>query len=352
MTTVAYRQFGLWDRVEELVDRAPSWRALRVHGLHLIAARTRGARGDLVPADILAERRHTAIVSMAARAVLARVRDAYGGELLLMKGPEVAAKYPDPSDRPFHDLDLLADDADAAQASLMDAGFVELADRTRYAGAQHLAPLLWPKFPLVIELHRRPNSPPWLPRASAATVFSHATASSSGVDGLLAPDPAAHALLLAAHGWAHDPLGCVRDLVDIAATMHGADRSRMAALARDWGWDRMWRVVVAVIDHVVADDVSPWATRLWARHLPSARDRTVLENQLARLAAPVSSLPARRAPVGVVGALYRIVTPADDERWAQKLRRSRLSVRHALMEKSKHEQRLKRSQNALRSPVS
>jgi Uncharacterised nucleotidyltransferase len=351
VTASTHPRLALWDRVEELIDRAPSWRALRAHRLHLIAARVRGTRGEPVPADVLAERRHAAIVSMAARAVLERARRAYGGGLLVMKGPEVAALYPDPSDRPFHDLDLLAENADAAQASLVKAGFIELADRTRYLGAQHLAPLLCPKFPLVVELHSRPNNPPWLPRVSAASVLSHAIVSSTGVDGLLAPDPAAHALLLAAHGWAHDPLGCIRDLVDVAATMHGADRSRTAALARDWGWDRMWNVVVAVTDHVLADDPSPWATRLWARHLLTARDRRVLENQLARIAAPICSLPARRAPAGVAGAVCRIVTRADDERWAQKLRRSRLSVRHALMEKSEHEQHLMRSEDALRSTV-
>ncbi len=39
------------------------------------------------------------MISMAAPLLLRRARAAYDGELMLMKGPEVAARYPHPSDR-------------------------------------------------------------------------------------------------------------------------------------------------------------------------------------------------------------------------------------------------------------
>ena len=45
-----------------------------------------------------------------------------------MKGPEVAAHYPVPSDRPFGDLDLLVEDPEAAQRALIAAGFVEFGE--------------------------------------------------------------------------------------------------------------------------------------------------------------------------------------------------------------------------------
>jgi hypothetical protein len=38
----------------------------------------------------------------------------------------VAAHYPVPPDRPFRDLDLIVDDARAAQAAFVAAGFLEL----------------------------------------------------------------------------------------------------------------------------------------------------------------------------------------------------------------------------------
>ena len=49
-------------------------------------------------------------------------------ELILMKGPEAAARYPDPALRPFCDLDFLVDDPAAAHRALMAAGFVEVGD--------------------------------------------------------------------------------------------------------------------------------------------------------------------------------------------------------------------------------
>ena len=42
--------------------------------------------------------------------------------MVLMKGLEVGAYYPDPGLRPFRDLDLLVDDAERAQQALIEAG--------------------------------------------------------------------------------------------------------------------------------------------------------------------------------------------------------------------------------------
>jgi len=329
------RQLILWDRVEELIDRAPGWEALRVHRLHLLAARIRHRRGEALPPSIAAEWRRAALTSLAARTVLERIRDAHGGRLLLMKGPEVAASYPDPADRPFRDLDLLLDDPESAQADLIAAGFVEIGA----GSAHHLPALFWPELPLLIELHRRPKSPPSLPRLGAGSIFAAAIPSRTGVDGVLAPDPAAHALLLAAHSWSHDPLRRLRDMIDIAATIAATDRSLIAARADEWGWRHLWSVTASATDAVLADDRLPRMLGPWARHLLAARDRRVVEHQLSRLLAPLCSLPPSRAPGGVIGGIREIVARRNDERWTQKLRRVRWAISDALMAESTHELR-------------
>src|SRR5436305_881331 len=96
--------------IERLVETAPSLEALRKHRLHLAAARLWRSRGRKVPADFVADERAAAVRAMLAGRILGKVRSAYGGDLMLLKGPEVAAHYPAPSDRPFRDLDLLAED--------------------------------------------------------------------------------------------------------------------------------------------------------------------------------------------------------------------------------------------------
>jgi Uncharacterised nucleotidyltransferase len=330
----------LEERVERLIDHAPSVAALRAHRLHLAAARIWRARGTVAPESLLETERLAELMAVAAPVLLERARAAYDGRLLLMKGPEVAAGYAHPADRVFRDLDLLADDASAAQRALLDAGFVEFDDPDAYADTQHLCPLFWPGLPLVIEVHRHPNQPAWLPAARVAEIFECSTPSATGVDGLLAPVPELHALLLVAHSWINHPLGRMADLLDLATILGPGDRSEAERLARRWGWDGMWRVTLAASDAVFGNDPQPRSFSLWARHLGAVRDRTVLENHFARIAAPVCALPPRRLPGAMACVLRGTATRRQDERWANKLRRSRLAVAHAFMPKSSHEQRL------------
>jgi hypothetical protein len=295
-----------------------------------------------VPTDLLNQERWAAMVSMGAPVLLKRAGAAYGGQLMLMKGPEVAARYRHPSDRGFYDLDLLADDAAAAQAALLAAGFVQFGDPTGYRNPQHLCPLIWPGIPLIIELHRRPGYPPWLPPLNVLNLFNDAVPSvTAASDGLLAPSPEAHALLLAAHSWTHQPLGRLGDLLDIAVISRGSGRGRVDELARAWGWEPMWRVVHAVAEAVLCDDnARPMSLSTWGRHLRSARQRTVLEGHLARIAAPASALPVRLTPRAVAQVMRSTASRRDDEPWTDKFRRSRLAVAHAFMEVSAHDRHL------------
>ena len=117
---------GPWRRIEEIVNGGASADELRIHRLHLIAARVWAAQGRTIPAALQVEQRLAAARAMAAPALLEKMRAAYSGPLMLHKGPELAARFPDPLERPFRDLDLIAEDPAAAQDALLAAGFVEV----------------------------------------------------------------------------------------------------------------------------------------------------------------------------------------------------------------------------------
>jgi Uncharacterised nucleotidyltransferase len=330
----------MWARLAELVGRTSSTQALRAHGLHLFAARQWRVAGRRVPADLREDERQAAMLAMAAPLLLERVRSVYRGRLLLMKGPEAAACYPDPNTRCYRDLDLLVDDPPALQRALVASGFMEGGHRQTYEDAQHLRPLAWPGLPLVVEVHRRPNCPPWLRPPPVDELMGLAVTSATGINGLLAPAPAAHALLLAAHSWAHRPLGRLRDLVDVAAVLSHTDRELALELACRWGWEGMWGTTLAAADAILADARRPLWLRLCGRHLQLVRDRTVFEDHLLRVAAPVCAMPRWRVPRSMSVGLAEVASRSAEESWAEKLHRSRLAIAHAFMDKSTHERSL------------
>jgi Uncharacterised nucleotidyltransferase len=329
----------LWERIDEIVDGAASVRALRMHGVELMAARAFRARGREVPAELLADERGAAMMAMAAPVLLGRARAAYDGSLVLMKGPEVAACYPDPAVRPFRDLDLLVDDAEAAQRALVAAGFVEVGDPANYEGIHHLRPLAWPDLPLAIELHRETNHPTWIRLPVTAELLEMTQPSATDVAGLLAPVPAAHALLLAAHGWAHQPLRRLLDLIDVAVVLGEEDRRLAVELARRWGLERMWRTTIAATDALLRGRGRALSLRVWGRHLASVRERTVLETHLARWADPACGWPQAGArPLGA--ALITFIgaaQPRGAERWTDAVGRTSLAVANAFRAQSRHD---------------
>ena len=97
----------------------------------------------------------------------------------------------------------------------------------------NLCPLVWPGIPLIVEVHRRANAPAWLPQLEASDILETGVPSTTGLDGLLAPSPAAHALILVAHSWAHYPVGRLRDVLALAVVLTGEERRRVRELARD-----------------------------------------------------------------------------------------------------------------------
>jgi hypothetical protein len=327
----------LWDKVDELIARAPTDDDLRSHRLEVLAAHRLRARGLPVPADFVSLERSAAIVEMSAALVLKRVRAAYDGPAIVLKGPEVAARYPDPGLRSYGDIDVLVPDAVAVHRTLLGAGFGLVGDPDLYIDIHHLRPLLAEGLPVALEVHSRPKWLEPLRPPAFEVLVETATPSATGVEGMLTLPPEPHALLLAVHSWAHEPLRRLRDIIDIAAMTSGADRDEIRRLSRSWRVERLWLTTVAVVDSVFGDRPTPWALRLWAQNLDRARERTVLENHLQRWLSDFWAMPVATAAVRLPRTLVDEVKPEGGEGWRAKLSRSALALRNAARPRSHHD---------------
>ena len=109
--------------------------------------------------------------------LLRRVREVCSGPIVLMKGPEVGARYPDPALRPCKDLDLLGREPDGVQRALRAAGFLPTGTPHLYEGIHHLRPLYLPGLPVTIEVHARPKWPTHMTAPPAAELIEAAVPS-------------------------------------------------------------------------------------------------------------------------------------------------------------------------------
>jgi hypothetical protein len=297
-----------WPRLERLIDANPRLGDLHAHRIELPAARRWRELGTPIPDELREHELSAAVVAITAPILLERVRAAYDGTIVLVKGPEIATRYPDPALRSFGDVDLLVDAPEVARDALLAAGFTRSERRQELQIPDyHLEPLVSPGLPVEVELHRTPNFPRRLATPRQDVFFRHLQPSATGVEGISTLPPAAHAVVLAVHSWCHIPLGRVRDMVDLAALLPEVDRDEALAVARS---------------------------------LRQVRDRTVVEAHLEDWVSSYWILPPARAVVASATALAREVMPREDETWASKLRRSRLAVSHAFMRKSQHDRAL------------
>jgi Uncharacterised nucleotidyltransferase len=331
----------LWSSVDVVIDAAPSIADLRAHGLELLAARRRRSLGLPVPEELVADERRGAARALAAVLLLERVVDVLGVSPILVKGPEIAARYPAPTLRRFGDIDLLVEDPSTAQRSLLAAGFREIGDPQLFRDIHHLRPLVWPGVPLALELHSEPKwIRPW--RAPPyADIAERSGPAACGVDGVLAPSRADHAVLVAVHSWAHEPLRRVSDLIDVAV-LTGGDHRGPETSAERMGVSRVWATTASAVEATLFAGRKTFASRTWARDLATARGRTVLESHLARLFSPFGAQPPFAACLTALAAAGDIVLPAPDEAWPRKLRRARAALRHAGDSRSEHDRALGR----------
>ncbi len=333
----------LWDAVDRLVGTLPPELA-RDHGLGPLAARRARLRGDPMPAELAREERAAQAAALVAPILLARARDAYPGPLLLVKGPELARRYPDGARR-FGDLDLVAGDADEAQAALLAAGFrrqerdwpPEGYDEDRHPH-YHLHPLEWPGLGLRIEIHKHVKWPEGLSPPRNEELFEAAIPSLVGVDGLLAPEPHHHAVVLASHAWGEIPMRKLRELVDVLAFADG-ERAELRRVATRWGIERGLDSTLAVADWLLFGTPEPRLVRLWARYLRELREPTVLEMHLQEWLSPFWLAPPRVALRKSLQAVGRDLRPWPNQSWHAKLRQAARALLHPLSPKSVHDRR-------------
>ncbi len=268
--------------------------------------------------------------------MLERVLASVDRPVVLMKGPEVAAWWANPLTRPYRDLDLLVEDSERAWRRLRQAGFEPTGDPELYVDIHHLRPLVWPGLPLVVEVHHQPK---WIEGIAPPTaeLLETAVPSATGIPGLLALEPARHAIALAVHAWAHVPLGRLGRLVDVAALSQGADAGALGSIAASWHVERPWKVTSATLESLFHGGRRPLVGHVWARHLWSARERTVLERHLQQWLAPFSTHPPR----GAVRAARRQVAHQfaldEGETRLEMLRRSGRAATHLFQRQSDHD---------------
>jgi Uncharacterised nucleotidyltransferase len=326
----------IWAAVDALLARADG-PALVFHRLEPLAARRLRALGREVPEELVETERLSAAFSLAGTVHLTRARQAVEGPLLLVKGPELASRYPDPALRISRDLDFVVPDPGSAQRALLAAGYLESGDPELYAQAPHLRPLAWPDLPVELEIHSRPNWPPWLEPPAAEELFAGAVPSAAGVDGILAPAPERHVLVVAGHAWTHGPLERLRDLLDVALLAAEADPEETERVARAWRIEKLWGTTRALADALFLDAPPPHALRSWARNLAEVRERTVAEQHVARWRGWFDAFPASLAVRASLDEVRDDLSPRPGETWGTKLSRSQRAIRNAFVRKSVHD---------------
>lgn len=328
-----------WAGVARILDRGWGLDDLRAHQLQLLETARLRERGLPLPPGLEEEARRAQLTNLVARTLLERVREVCSGPILVLKGAEVATWYPAPGLRPFVDVDVLVPDARAVEHQLRSVGFRSVGPEQDWGALHHLQRLAAPDLPMTIEVHRRPKWVDGVADPPLDDLFGSAVPSATGIDGLLAPAPALHAVLLAAHAWAERPLGRIGDLVDVSV-MAGS-RGDAAEFAHRYGLERIWRTTITAADGLFDDRRTTWPLRVCARHLPRVREKTVLESHLERILAPFWGLPLRRALRASARGVAHTVKPTPNERWRAKLARSRRAIRNAFVRRSQHEHDLR-----------
>ena len=215
--------------------------------------------------------------------------------------------------------------------------FEEVGDPDLYVDIHHLRPLAAPGLPLAVELHHEPKWPDRiLTKPPLAELLESAVPSATGIDGIEALSPVHHGIVLAAHAWAHEPLRCLGELLDVHLTI--ADSAAEArATASTWGLGKIVDATLRTADHVFDGERMPLGLRLCGRHLEKGRERTVAESHLIRWLAPFWELPGQAGFGEMTRAVLDDLRPWTGEGWSAKWRRIVAAMRHAGTARRLHE---------------
>ena len=281
------------------------------------------------------------MVGLAATHLLQRVRASYDGRMLLMKGLEAGAHYPDSSLRPFRDLDLLVDDAERAQQALIEGGFEPTGDERMYLNIHHLRPLRWPGLPLVVELHDRPKWLDWQAPPPTSDLLDAAVPSRTGVAGVEALPPVAsrarpRGALVGARTAVPDRPSARRGgrFPVRSPCEHRLARRSLggrARLASDCSGSRR-----ACSSKGRSRSPSGRGPATCA----SVRERSVLESHLERWLSPFSSRRPRPALAAALAAVRSDLVPEEGEDWRVKRARAVQALRTPFRRVSKHRKTL------------
>jgi hypothetical protein len=342
----------LWETVDELIERAETVTALHAHRLHLYAAWRWRTLGRSVPDELVELERGAAVQRLGGPALLRHVRDAYDGPMLLLKGAEVAARYPKPELRPSLDVDLLVPDAKAAQKALVAGGFAER-EAFHPDDHHHLPGLEWPGALMRVELHSTPSWPIWLTPPSTDELFEAAASESVVGHGILALPPAHHALIVTAHMWREIPLSRLGQLIDVRVLALEAERDEIERLSIHWGLRRLWTKTDGTARRVLHGEREPGREgRFRAKRLETVSETTVLEAKLAEVAAPFRGLPAGKAFVATGRELLSELLPQPDETLLGKVRRTAGALRQSFRARSARDRELEAENKSRETPLS
>jgi len=241
----------------EPASEAPPVELVRKHGLGPMAY-THGLaefRNDYVVASIRAEQQRGFAIEAA------EVLAAHGVPVALMKGISYAGwLYADPGERPMTDVDLLVPRADHPQAArlLVERGYAHAGPGVQRSPRHH-AVTLKRVAGGAIDLHRSPTQ---LGRVAIDHVGVWARGRPSAwVPGALVLDPVDELLLHVANLARSDLIAPLRSFVDAGRLLARVDPVTAMARAREWQFERVLKLCVAVVDHLIASGPPPpWWT--------------------------------------------------------------------------------------------
>jgi hypothetical protein len=208
------------------------------------------------------------------------------------------------------------EDARAARKGLVDEGFAEVY-QPNYTPDWHQLEQTFTlrNIEVEVDVHKAPHWPVGLrtPPTAAREILEASVPSALGVDGISVPAPHHNALILAAHGWSHEPLWTLQDLIDIAVFSAQADELDLERTAAAWEMGRLWRTTRQTIDALFYGGRTTFPLRTWARHLEQMRDRSRFERRVTSFVHGYWGMSPRQGFVQTMRALRHIRDPVLSE---------------------------------------